>query len=135
MTFAKFLGNNYQQEPGRAVSLESISRRFYESDSLASFDYPPAAIRRYLESHFPVGNLNHETFVGNLTGADARIVAERDLVVNGGDLLPRDLRRDEFVMYKAHKSNVTVLTRNQVSVRGWGKRGLSRAQLLTKAEY
>ena len=139
MTFAEFIDKLYREEPGRAVSLESVTRRFYESDSLASFDYPPDAIRRYLETRFPVGNLNHETFVGNLTGADARIVAERDLVVNGGDLLPRDITPDEFELYgrqtRHFKRSVKTLSRNEIGARGWGKRILSRAQRLTKADY
>src|ERR1041385_3913332 len=123
MTFPEFIGKNYQQEPGRAVSLKSIIREFYQSDALASFDFPPDRIRRYLESRFPVGNLYHETFVGNLTGADSRIVAERDLVVFGGDLLPRDLRPDEFDFYgcetrRTKKRQVTTLSRNEISARG-----------------
>jgi len=137
--FAAFLKQHYREEPGRAVPLLSVIKKFYESDSLASFDWPPAAIRRYLETRFPVGNLNHETFVGNLTGADARIVAERDLVVNGGDLLPRDITPDEFELYggqtRHFKRSVKTLSRNEIGARGWGKRTLSRAQRLTKADY
>jgi hypothetical protein len=131
MTFAEFIDKHYHPEPGRAVPLLSIIRAFYSVASVEDqFDWPPAAIKKFLQTRHPVGNLYHETFVGNLTGDDARIVAERDLVVFGGDLLPRDLHAEEFRLYRAHKSDATTLTRNQVEVRGWNKRTLSRAQQL-----
>ncbi len=135
MTFPEFLGKHYREEPGRAVSLKSILRAFYESDSLASFDYPPDAIRRYLESKHPVGTFNREAHCGNLAGDDSVLVCERDLVVCEGELLPRYLTRDEMEMVgratrHVNKRQVTTLTRNERSSRGWDKRTLSRAQWL-----
>jgi hypothetical protein len=137
--FAAFLKQHYHAEPGRAVPLLSVIRRFYESDSLASFDWPPAAIRRYLESKFPVGTFNCGAHIGNLAGDDSILVCDRALVVNGGDLLPRDIAPDEFELYARATRYVKVrtkaLTRNEMAARGWNKRTLSRAQQLTSADY
>jgi hypothetical protein len=131
MTFAEFLDRRYKPEPGAAVSLASITQLFYESYSLASFDFPPNAIRRYLESRFPVASLDHETHVGNLTGPGSQIVSDLPLVAAFGQLMPRDLQPDEFP-HRAGESNprITTLSRNQMSARGWGKIHFSRAEIM-----
>jgi hypothetical protein len=141
MTFAEFVSKHYREEPGRAVSLESITRHFYESNPLASFDYPPAAIKMFLKSRFPIGTIRNEAHCGNLAGDDSILVCDRALVVFGGELLPRDLRPDEFALYgratRHFKRQVTTLTRTEQTARGWGRVTLSRADWLAtlKTDY
>jgi hypothetical protein len=139
MTFPEFVSKHYREEPGRAVPLLSVIRKFYADDPQASFDWPPAAIKRFLESKFPVGTFNCEAYCGNLAGPDSILVCDRALIVFGGELLPRDITPDEFEFYgratRHFKSRTKTLSRDEMGVRGWGKRILSRAQRLTKADY
>ena len=144
MTFPEFLEAHYKPEPGCAVLLGSIIRHFYESDTLASFDNPPDKIRLYLESRFPVGTFNREAHCGNVSGHDSILVSDRALVINGGELLPRDLTRDEMDLLrretgriKLSANSLKTLTRNQMTVRGWGRRTVSRAESIRsmKTDY
>ncbi len=116
----EFLNAHYYA--GRAVPLTSLERRWPE-------------IRKSLDARFPIGTIRGVAHVGNVSGPDSIHVIDRELVACFGELLPRDLTESEFELYKPHKSDATTLTLNQRNVRGWDKRTLSRAQMLTKPDY
>lgn len=131
MTFPEFIDRHYKSEPGAAVSLAAITKRFYETGD--SFDWPPDRIRRHLEAAgFPVATLNLETHVGNLEGPDSFVASEIELVAEFNQLLPRDLQPDECPrgLSDATRARNRTLTRNEMSARGWGQRIRSRAEIV-----
>lgn len=105
---------------GRAVPLASLERRF-------------PGIRTFLDARFPTGMVRGVEHAANLTGQDSIHVDSRELVASFGELLPRDLTPHEMESVARSTQNVKpsgVLTRNQMSVRGWDRRPVSRAQWL-----
>src|SRR5437899_2302130 len=103
MTFTEFLDKRYRPLAGSAVPLKSVIRNFYrfhKFDNSIPFTFPPHAIRRYLETRFPIGTFAGRTMVGNLHGADGYGACDRELVHFLGMLCPRDLRPDEFAQYR-----------------------------------
>jgi hypothetical protein len=119
MTFANFLGAQYLPAPGCAVPLAKIAEQCPD-------------FRSHLDSRFPIGIFCDEAHVGNLSGEGSVIVADRELICEFGRLMPRDLRSDEFAEYRRHtkffQPRTRTLTRTQMTVRGWNRRVLSRAE-------
>ncbi len=72
---------------------------------------------------YPIGFHGGALHVGNLTGT---CLADRELVVCGGQLVPRDLRADE----RPHTNSACghALNRNECSSRGWNQIHLSKAE-------
>src|SRR5260221_4173279 len=129
--FAEFLKQHFREEPGSAVKLVNVTRQFYrESDPLASFDFPPDRIRGFLESRFPVATVNHQVCVGNLAGPDSFLVSDRPLVIAFNQLMPRDLKPDEYPRARSDHSRPTVhtLSPNEMRARGWDQIIFSRAE-------
>jgi hypothetical protein len=125
-----FLTDRFTAAPGCAVPIASIVTHF-NADNPGS-EISPDAIRGYLESRFPIGIFLNATMVGNLKGEGSIIAADRELVVDiSGELLPRDIRPDEFEWYirqTKYRPRTRTLSRTQMTVRGWNRRVLSRAQ-------
>jgi hypothetical protein len=134
MTFPEFFVQHYRPEPGCAVALADVICDFY-SDPRAAFDSPPDAILRYLESRYPVGNLNRQTCVGNIRGPRGTIQGERPFVLEFGQLLPADRRPHEYL--PGHDSRFHTLSGNEMRVRGWNQIYRSRAERMAqqKSEY
>jgi hypothetical protein len=129
MLIQEFIQKHYRRDPGRAVPISTIVRAVRDAEP----DIPGDAIRRYLETRFVTGSVDGERCVANLTGAGRIVVAERELVCEHGELLPRDLTEDEFAFVIPHTSSKRTLTKNQMGARGWGKVILSRAQQIRRA--